>query len=98
MARQRDDRPQSVAYGCPMHVSIEVDGLRKRFGSTMALNGMTFTVRPGQVTGFVFHAGSRGGQGGEEGDPGDRRQQRRGLHGQVVLGGSLPWTPGQPER
>jgi ABC-2 type transport system ATP-binding protein len=33
--------------------TIEVAGLRKRFGSTVALDGMTFTVRPGQVTGFV---------------------------------------------
>src|SRR5262245_54074200 len=36
-----------------MHASIDVNGLRKRFGSTVALDGMTFTVRPGQVTGFV---------------------------------------------
>jgi ABC-2 type transport system ATP-binding protein len=33
--------------------TIEVSGLRKRFGSTLALDGMTFTVPPGQVTGFV---------------------------------------------
>src|SRR3954471_13918922 len=33
--------------------TVEVDGLRKRFGSTLALDGMTFRVRPGQVTGFV---------------------------------------------
>ncbi|HEX6681895.1 MAG TPA: ATP-binding cassette domain-containing protein [Candidatus Limnocylindrales bacterium] len=32
---------------------ISVDGLRKRFRRTVALDGMTFTVRPGQVTGFV---------------------------------------------
>ncbi|SEL92997.1 ATP-binding cassette domain-containing protein [Streptacidiphilus jiangxiensis] len=32
---------------------IEVDGLRKRFGATQALDGMSFTVRPGRVTGFV---------------------------------------------
>jgi ABC-2 type transport system ATP-binding protein len=32
---------------------IEVTELRKRYGSTQALDGMTFTVRPGQVTGFV---------------------------------------------
>jgi ABC-2 type transport system ATP-binding protein len=32
---------------------IEVVGLRKRFGPTLALDGMSFTVRPGQVTGFV---------------------------------------------
>ncbi len=33
--------------------TIEVAGLRKRFGATLALDGMTFTVQPGQVTGFV---------------------------------------------
>ena len=33
--------------------TIEVAGLRKRFGSTLALDGMTFRVSPGQVTGFV---------------------------------------------
>jgi ABC-2 type transport system ATP-binding protein len=36
-----------------MEAIIEVNGLRKRFGSTLALDGMSFTVRPGQVTGFV---------------------------------------------
>jgi ABC-2 type transport system ATP-binding protein len=36
-----------------MNVSIEVSGLRKSFGPTLALDGMTFTVRPGRVTGFV---------------------------------------------
>ncbi|MEU4876749.1 ATP-binding cassette domain-containing protein [Streptomyces sp. NPDC021608] len=34
-------------------VTIEVVGLRKRFGRQLALDGMTFTVRPGRVTGFV---------------------------------------------
>src|ERR1700683_3251757 len=33
--------------------TIEVTGLRKRFGPTQALDGMTFTVAPGEVTGFV---------------------------------------------
>jgi ABC-2 type transport system ATP-binding protein len=33
--------------------SIEIAGLRKHFGPAVALDGMTFTVRPGQVTGFV---------------------------------------------
>ena len=33
--------------------TIEVAGLRKRFGPTLALDGMTFTVLPGQVTGFI---------------------------------------------
>jgi ABC-2 type transport system ATP-binding protein len=33
--------------------TVEVDGLRKRFGPALALDGMSFTVQPGQVTGFV---------------------------------------------
>jgi ABC-2 type transport system ATP-binding protein len=36
-----------------MEATIEIEGLYKRFGPTVALDGMTFTVRPGQVTGFV---------------------------------------------
>ena len=36
-----------------MDAAIEIDGLRKRFGSTRALDGMTFTVHPGHVTGFA---------------------------------------------
>ncbi len=36
-----------------MEATIEVSGLRKRFGPTLALDGMSFTVLPGQVTGFV---------------------------------------------
>ena len=33
--------------------TIDVSGLRKRFGSTQALDGVSFTVAPGRVTGFV---------------------------------------------
>src|ERR1700751_1054332 len=33
--------------------TITVSGLRKQFGITQALDGMSFTVQPGQVTGFV---------------------------------------------
>jgi ABC-2 type transport system ATP-binding protein len=36
-----------------VNATIEIDGLRKRFGPAQALDGMTFTVRPGQVTGFA---------------------------------------------
>jgi ABC-2 type transport system ATP-binding protein len=36
-----------------MEATIEVDQVRKRFGAAIALDGMTFTVLPGQVTGFV---------------------------------------------
>ena len=48
----------TTAVGClpmvaRMDASIEVRGLRKRYGSTTAVDGLSFTVRPGQVTGFV---------------------------------------------
>lgn len=36
-----------------MDATIAVNGVRKRFGSTVALDGLTFAVQPGQVTGFV---------------------------------------------
>jgi ABC-2 type transport system ATP-binding protein len=36
-----------------MEATIDVTGLHKRFATTTALDGMTFTVAPGQVTGFV---------------------------------------------
>ena len=39
-------------HSCTTH-SIEVTGLRKRFGSVQALDGMSFTVAPGLITGFV---------------------------------------------
>src|SRR6267154_6408312 len=36
-----------------MEATIEVSGLSKRFGQTTALDQLSFTVAPGQVTGFV---------------------------------------------
>jgi ABC-2 type transport system ATP-binding protein len=36
-----------------MDATIEVTGLRKRFGQTVALDGLSFTVTPGSLTGFV---------------------------------------------
>jgi ABC-2 type transport system ATP-binding protein len=36
-----------------MDATIEIDGLRKRYGSTVAVDGLSFSVRPGVVTGFV---------------------------------------------
>jgi ABC-2 type transport system ATP-binding protein len=36
-----------------MEATIEIKDLHKRFGQTQALDGMSFTVQPGQVTGFV---------------------------------------------
>jgi ABC-2 type transport system ATP-binding protein len=35
------------------NATIAISGLRKRFGATLALDGMSFAVQPGQVTGFV---------------------------------------------
>src|SRR2546423_15431918 len=32
---------------------IEVKGLTKRFGQTVAVDDLSFSVRPGQVTGFL---------------------------------------------
>jgi ABC-2 type transport system ATP-binding protein len=36
-----------------MQATIELKGLCKRFGQTVALDGLSFTVAPGSVTGFV---------------------------------------------
>jgi ABC-2 type transport system ATP-binding protein len=36
-----------------MDAAIEVTGVRKRFGPMLALDGMSFTVRPGHVTGLA---------------------------------------------
>src|SRR6266545_7763711 len=33
--------------------TVEVHELHKRYGATVAVDGLSFTVRPGQVTGFV---------------------------------------------
>src|SRR5208282_130431 len=53
-APPRDDRRhRRPLASVTMEATIEVTGLRKRFGTTLALDGMSFTVQPGQVTGFV---------------------------------------------
>ena len=36
-----------------MDATIEVEGLRKRYGRTLAVDGLSFVVPPGLVTGFV---------------------------------------------
>jgi ABC-2 type transport system ATP-binding protein len=36
-----------------MEAAIEVTAVRKRFGPVLALDGMSFAVLPGRVTGFV---------------------------------------------
>src|SRR5208282_4976762 len=50
----RDDHDHLRSPDCQsMEATVEVSGLRKRFGPVLALDGMSFTVPPGQVTGFV---------------------------------------------
>ena len=49
-----DRVPRTTCGMTPMSAAgIVVTGLRKRYGTTQALDGMSFTVRPGVVTGFV---------------------------------------------
>jgi ABC-2 type transport system ATP-binding protein len=40
-----------------MEANIEISNPHRRFGATVALDGMTFTVAPGEVTGFVGQNG-----------------------------------------
>jgi ABC-2 type transport system ATP-binding protein len=44
---------RGVSVPTPAEATIEVRGLRKRYGPTVAVDGLSFTVGPGQVTGFV---------------------------------------------
>jgi ABC-2 type transport system ATP-binding protein len=37
----------------PMNAAIEAHGLSKRYGQTIAVDGLSFTVKAGRVTGFV---------------------------------------------
>jgi ABC-2 type transport system ATP-binding protein len=53
MAPAPDDWASGFPYRDSMEATIEVEGLRKRFGSAVALDGLSFTVTPGSVTGFV---------------------------------------------
>jgi len=39
-------------------LTLEVDSLTKRYGDTTVVDGLTFTVRPGRVTGFLGPNGS----------------------------------------
>jgi ABC-2 type transport system ATP-binding protein len=47
----RNEAPARSVSG--MEATLEAQGLRKRYGSTVAVDGLLFTVRPGVVTGFV---------------------------------------------
>lgn len=46
-------RPQAVPGPAGPGASLELTGLRRRFGSVTALDGLTFGVPPGQVFGFL---------------------------------------------
>ncbi len=54
MALPGDDRMTAVPYRrVPWKQPSKSEELRKRFGTTLALDGPSFTVAPGTVTGFV---------------------------------------------
>src|ERR1700751_1557427 len=44
------DPSHAVKGECPV---IAADGLSKRFGATLAVDQLSFTIRPGLVTGFL---------------------------------------------
>jgi ABC-2 type transport system ATP-binding protein len=46
-------RPAILRSVLTMDANIEVRDLRKRYGRTVAVDDLSFTVRPGHVTGFV---------------------------------------------
>jgi ABC-2 type transport system ATP-binding protein len=46
-------RPGQLRSVLIVDANIEVRGLRKRYGRTLAVDELSFAVRPGQVTGFV---------------------------------------------
>jgi ABC-2 type transport system ATP-binding protein len=41
-----------------MEATSQISGLRRRSGATVALDGMSFTVAPGEVTGFAGPSGA----------------------------------------
>lgn len=67
---------------------IELEGLTKRYGEKVAVNNLTFTVRPGIVTGFLGPNGSR--QVHDDAD--DARA--RPSHGRMTYGSTDSTTTG----
>jgi ABC-2 type transport system ATP-binding protein len=64
--------------------TLELDGLRRRYGSVVALDGLTFTVPPGQVFGFLGPNGA------------GKTTTMRAIFGVVALdGGEVRWN-GEP--
>jgi len=53
LCRSGQRRSATVTNGRDPARGLEVDGLRCRFGSLLALDDMSLSVRPGQVTGFL---------------------------------------------
>ena len=53
LCRSGQRRSATVTNGHDCARGLDVDGLRCRFGSLLALDGMSLSVRPGQVTGFL---------------------------------------------
>jgi ABC-2 type transport system ATP-binding protein len=48
----------SAGVSVPHGGLVEVEGLTKRYGPVVAVDGLSFTVRPGRVTGFLGPNGS----------------------------------------
>jgi hypothetical protein len=75
-----------------MDATIKIDGLHKRFGETQALDGMTFTVRPGRVTGFIGPNGA-----GKPVTPGRRTRLPLPMTFRESLAGRQPAEPHRGE-
>jgi ABC-2 type transport system ATP-binding protein len=52
-ARQEEDAISSASTTAVAPVGVEVSGLTKTFGQVRAVDDLSFTVEPGQVTGFL---------------------------------------------
>jgi len=50
---REDDCPRDERFGMPEGQVLEFAGLSKRFGSVIAVDGLTARVEPGSVTGFL---------------------------------------------
>src|SRR5690348_6160257 len=53
----RESKSRDLEKDHEIQATIEVNGLRKRLEPTLALDGLSVSVEPGQVTGFVVPDG-----------------------------------------
>ena len=47
------ERAGGQSHGRPRPGHLELAGLRRRYGRTVALDGLSFTIEPGQIFGFL---------------------------------------------